>query len=78
MSIFYFVTTHHNLNVGMLALLFGVILPSDVSCQIMGSCIGTVTKGAVIHVGRAPKYETRNLLVKTFHLIYYMTTFLKL
>ena len=26
----------------------------------------------------APKYEIRNLLVKTFHLIYYITTFLKL
>jgi hypothetical protein len=46
-------------------------------CQIMRSCIGTVTKLAVMHVGRAPKYEIRNLLVKAFHLIYYMTTFLK-
>ena len=27
--------------------------------------------------GRAPKYEIRNLLVKTFHLIYYTTTFKK-
>ena len=46
-------------------------------CQIMRSCIGTVTKLAVMHVGRAPIYEIRNLLVKAFHLIYYMTTFLK-
>jgi hypothetical protein len=62
----------------MHALLFGVMLPSDVSCQIMRPYIGTVTKLAIIHVGRTPKYETRNLLVKTFHFIYYMTTFLKL
>jgi hypothetical protein len=27
--------------------------------------------------GSAPKYEIRNLLVETFHLIYYMTTFKK-
>ena len=27
--------------------------------------------------GRAPKYEIRNLLVKTFQLIYYTTTFKK-
>jgi len=39
----------------------------------MGPYIGTVTKLAVIHVGRAQKYEIRNLLIKTFHLIYYMT-----
>ena len=54
------------------------MLPSDISCQIMRSCIGTVTKMAVMHIGKAPKYEIRNLLFKTFHLIYYMTTFLKL
>jgi hypothetical protein len=54
------------------------MLPSDMSCQIMRSCIGTVTKMAVMHIGKAPKYEIRNLLFKTFHLIYYMTTFLKL
>ena len=62
----------------MHALLFGVMLLSDVSCQIMRPYIGTATKLAVMHVGRAQKYEIRNLLVKTFHLIYYMTTFLKL
>ena len=28
-------------------------------------------------VGRATKYEIRNLLVKTFYLIYYMTTLVK-
>jgi len=27
---------------------------------------------------RVPKYEIRKLLVETFHLIYYMTTFQKL
>ena len=30
--------------------LFGAMLPSDVSCQIMRPYIGTVTKLAVIHV----------------------------
>ena len=34
----------------MRALLFGVMLPSDVSCQIMRPYIGTVTKLSVIHV----------------------------
>ena len=29
-------------------------------------------------LGSAPKYEIRNLLVETFHLIYYMTTSKKL
>jgi hypothetical protein len=29
-------------------------------------------------LGRAPQYEIQNLLAKTFHLIYYMTTFHKL
>jgi hypothetical protein len=28
-------------------------------------------------LGRASKYEIRNILVKTFHLKYYMTTFRK-
>ena len=54
------------------------MLSSDMSCQIMRSCIGTVTKLAVMHVGKAPKYEIRNLLFQTFHLIYHLTTFLKL
>ena len=61
----------------MHALLFGVMLPSDISCQIIRSYIGTVTKLSGIRVGRAPQYQIRNLLVKAFHLIYYMTTFLK-
>ena len=56
----------------------GIMLSSDMSCQIMRSCIGTVTKLAVMHVGKAPKYEIRNLLFQTFHLIYHLTTFLKL
>jgi hypothetical protein len=41
----------------------------------MRPCIGTVKKLAVIHVGRAQNIKIRNILVKTFHLIYYMTTF---
>ena len=34
----------------MHVLLFGVMFPSDVSCQIMRAYIGTVTKLPVIHV----------------------------
>ena len=39
---------HFYLMLRMQSLLFGVMLPSDVSCQITRSYIGTVTKLAII------------------------------
>ena len=59
----------------MHAFLFGVMLPSDMSNhEVMHR---NCDKTGSYACWKGPKYEIRNLLVKAFHLIYYMTTFLK-